>query len=104
LCCRETFGRNRLDCAAEKPSEGTGWIVLERDLRKEQAGLCWRETFGRNRLDCAGERPSEGTGWIVLQRDLRKEQTGFRHSRSCIDQISTLRVIIEQSLEFQSPL
>ena len=31
-------------------------------------------------------------------------QAGFRHNRSCIDQINTLRVIIEQSLEFQSPL
>jgi hypothetical protein len=29
---------------------------------------------------------------------------GFRHNRSCIDQINTLRVIIEQSVEFQSPL
>ena len=35
---------------------------------------------------------------------LRKEQAGFRHNRSCIDQISTLRVIIEQSVAFQSPL
>ena len=40
----------------------------------------------------------------VLGRGLRKEQAGFRHSRSCIDQINTLRVIIEQSLEFQSHL
>ena len=35
---------------------------------------------------------------------LRKEQAGFRQNRSCIDQINTLRVIIEQSIEFQSPL
>ena len=40
----------------------------------------------------------------VMDRGLRKEQAGFRHSRSCIDQINTLRVIIEQSLELQSPL
>ena len=40
----------------------------------------------------------------VLERGLRKERAGFRHSRSCIDQINTLRVIIEQSLEFQSHL
>ena len=40
----------------------------------------------------------------VLERGLRKEQAGLRHSRSCIDQISTLGVIIAQSLEFQSPL
>ena len=35
---------------------------------------------------------------------LQKEQAGFRHNRSCIDQINTLRVIIEQSVKFQSPL
>jgi hypothetical protein len=35
---------------------------------------------------------------------LQKEQVGFRHNRSCIAQINTLRMIIEQSFEFQSPL
>ena len=39
-----------------------------------------------------------------LKMGLRKEQAGFRHNRSCIDQINTLRVIIEQFVEFQSPL
>jgi hypothetical protein len=44
--------------------------------------------------------------WIknAMEMGLRKEQAGFRHNRSCIDQISTLRMIIEQSVEFQSPL
>jgi len=41
---------------------------------------------------------------ISLEMGPRKEQAGFRHSRSCIDQLSTLRVIIEHSVEFQSPL
>jgi len=40
----------------------------------------------------------------LLEMDLRKEQAGFRHNRSCIAQINTSRVIIEQSVEFQSPL
>ena len=35
---------------------------------------------------------------------LREEQAGFRKGRSCIDQIATLRIIIEQSIEWQSPL
>jgi len=35
---------------------------------------------------------------------LRKEQAGFRHNSSRVDQINTLRVITEQSVEFQSPL
>jgi len=39
-----------------------------------------------------------------LEMGLRKEQAGFRQNRSCIDQINTLRVITEQSVEFQSPL
>ena len=39
-----------------------------------------------------------------LEMGLRKEQAGFRHNRSCIDQINTLRVIMEQSVKFQSPL
>jgi len=39
-----------------------------------------------------------------VERGLRKEQAGFCHSKSCIDQINTLRIIIEQSVEFRSPL
>jgi hypothetical protein len=40
----------------------------------------------------------------LLEKGLQKEQAGFHCNRSCIDQISTLRVIIEQSFEFQWPL
>ena len=35
---------------------------------------------------------------------LREEQAGFRKGRSCSEQIFTLRTIIEQSLEHQTPL
>jgi sorting nexin-29 len=35
---------------------------------------------------------------------LRKEQAGFRPHRSCVDQINTLRIVVEQSLEYRSPL
>ena len=35
---------------------------------------------------------------------LRDEQAGFRAGRSCTDQITTLRIIIEQSLEWNSAL
>lgn len=35
---------------------------------------------------------------------LRDQQAGFRKSRSCTDQITTLRIILEQSLEWNSPL
>ena len=35
---------------------------------------------------------------------LRDQQAGFRAGRSCADQIATLRIILEQSLEWNSPL
>nr|KAG5705129.1 hypothetical protein BaRGS_030846 [Batillaria attramentaria] len=35
---------------------------------------------------------------------LRDQQAGFRQNRSCVDQIATLRIIVEQSLEWNSPL
>ena len=39
-----------------------------------------------------------------IDRLLREEQAGFRNERPCTDHIATLRVIIEQSLEWNSPL
>ena len=55
--------------------------------------------------------PSKILERIILERiraavdeKLRDEQAGFRAGRSCVDQIATLRIIIEQSLEWQSPL
>ncbi len=55
--------------------------------------------------------PSKVLARVILERirsaideKLRDEQAGFRCGRSCTDQIATLRVIIEQSLEWQSPL
>ena len=41
---------------------------------------------------------------IVLDAKLRVEQAGFRAGRSCTDQIATLRIIVEQSIEWQSSL
>ena len=40
----------------------------------------------------------------AIDERLRDEQAGFRPKRSCIDQILTLRIIIEESVEFQSNL
>ena len=39
-----------------------------------------------------------------LEPLLRKEQAGFRPHRSCVDQINTLRIVVEQSIEYRSPL
>lgn len=35
---------------------------------------------------------------------LRKEQAGFRAHKSCVDHVNSLRVIVEQSVEWRSPL
>lgn len=39
-----------------------------------------------------------------LESSLRDEQAGFRAGRGCIDQSNTLRLVIEQSTEYQAPL
>ena len=55
--------------------------------------------------------PSKVLTRIILERmkksidqKLRDEQAGFRKERSCINQIATLRVIVEQTMEWQTPL
>ena len=40
----------------------------------------------------------------AIDKQLREEQAGFRKNRSTIDQIATLRIIVEQSLEWNSEL
>ena len=40
---------------------------------------------------------------MTLNSKLRDHQAGFHQKRSCTDQISTLRIIIEQSIEWNSP-
>ena len=39
-----------------------------------------------------------------VDRTLRDQQAGFRPGRPCIDQITRLRIIVEQSIEWNSPL
>jgi len=39
-----------------------------------------------------------------LEPKMRPEQAGFRSNRACVDHINTLRIIVEQSVEFCSPL
>jgi flagellum-specific peptidoglycan hydrolase FlgJ len=55
--------------------------------------------------------PSKVFSRILLNRiktvtdcKLREEQAGFRQGRSCTDHIATLRNIVEQSMEWESPL
>ena len=55
--------------------------------------------------------PSKIFNRVILNRikdavdpSLRDNQAGFRKNRSCTDQIATLRIIIEQSQEWRTPL
>jgi hypothetical protein len=40
----------------------------------------------------------------AVDKVLREEQCGFRKGRGCVNQIFTLRLIIEKCLSFQTPL
>jgi hypothetical protein len=42
--------------------------------------------------------------WKAVDEQLREQQAGFRKDRSCTDQIAALRIIIEQSLEWNTSL
>ena len=55
--------------------------------------------------------PGKVLNRIILERmkgtvdqTLREQQAGFRQDRSCTDQIATLRIIVEQSIEWNSSL
>ena len=55
--------------------------------------------------------PGKVLNRIILERmkgevdkTLREEQAGFRQDRSCTDQIAILRIIVEQSIEWNSSL
>ena len=55
--------------------------------------------------------PSKILARIILERmkntidkELRDEQAGFRKEKSCTDEIATLRVMVEQTLEWQISL
>ena len=41
---------------------------------------------------------------VEVDSIMREEQVGFRENRSCTDQIAALRMIIEQSQEWNSEL
>ena len=40
----------------------------------------------------------------ALDKKLREELAGFRDGRNCTDKIATLRITVEQSIEWQSSL
>ena len=72
----------------------------------------------RDLRDCSNYRgtvllstPGKVLNRVLLERmkeavnpKLRDQQAGFRRNRSCADQIASQRIIVEQSLEWNSPL
>ncbi|XP_030762005.1 uncharacterized protein LOC115886842 [Sitophilus oryzae] len=83
-------------CSIVKDKEGNILASKEDQLHR------WTEFFSKPQQIIATviqKRISD-----ALEPTLRKEQADFRPQRSCIDQINTLRIIIEQSQEFRSPL
>ena len=86
---------------------------------KEEVPADWKEGYliklpkKGDLSSCANYRgitllsvPAKAFNRILLERMksavdplLRDQQAGFRQNRSCVDQIATLRIIVEQSLE-----
>ena len=95
--------------------EGGGTGPVER--RNYQAAKK-KKKKKRDLRDCSNYRgimllstPGKVLNRILLERmkeavdpKLRDQQAGFRRNRSCADQIASLRILVEQSLEWNSPL
>lgn len=76
-------------------------IPKKGDLRqcKNYEGIMLLSTPGKVLNHILLERLQKG-----VDEKLRENQAGFRKNRSCGDQIATLRIIIEQSIEWNSPV
>ncbi|XP_076452167.1 uncharacterized protein LOC143287768 [Babylonia areolata] len=98
--------------------------LFEKIWEEEEVPADWKEGYliklpkKGDLSNCANYRgitllsvPGKVFNRILLERMksavnplLRDQQAGFRQNRSCIDQIATLRIIVEQSLEWNSSL
>ena len=98
--------------------------ILGRIWEKQELPKDWREGHlvklpkKGDLTDCSNYRgimllsvPGKVLNRVILERikkavdsHLRDEQAGFRQNRSCLDQIATLRIIIEQSIEWNASI
>jgi len=62
-------------------------------------GITLRNTIGKILAIIIHNRLKE-----ELEPKMRPEQAGFRSNKACADHINTLRIIVEQSIEFCAPL
>ena len=121
-------GPDGIPCEALKADIETTVYMLyplfEKIWEVEEVPLDWKEGYliklskkgdlsnctnyrGITLLDVSGKV----FNWVLLNRmkdeidtKFRDQQAGFRKDRSCVDQIATLRIIIEQSCEWNFPL
>ena len=100
------------------------YSLFSKIWEKEEVPAQWKEGIiiklpkKGDLRDCSNYRgimllstPGKVLNRILLERmkeavdpKLRDQQAGFRQNRSCADQIASLRIIVEQSLEWNSPL
>ena len=99
------------------------WKIIERIWKQEKVPQDWKGFLVKvptkgDQSECENHRgimllsvPGKVFNRIMMQRlktavdkKLRDHQAGFRKERSCIDQITSLRIIIEQSLEWNASL
>ncbi|VDO77720.1 unnamed protein product [Schistosoma curassoni] len=91
-------------------------ILFKKIWEEEQVLMDWKERHHikipkkGNLSKCENYRgitllsvPGKVFNRVLLNRD-RDQQAGFRKHRSCTDQIVTIRIIIEQSIEWNSSL
>ena len=100
------------------------YILFSKIWEREEIPAEWKEGIfiklpkKGDLRDCSNYRgimlssvPCKVLNRILLERikeavdpKLRDQQAGFRRNRSCADQMASLRIIVEQSLEWNSPL
>ena len=116
--CRVGQGTNRSHQSRYRHSCQHAIQPLHQDLREGGGtGLVERRNHHQGDLrDCSNNRgimllstPSKVLNRILLERmkeavdpKLRDQQAGFRRNKSCADQIASLRINVEQSLEWNS--
>ena len=97
----------------EVPAQWKGGITIKLPKKKKK-----KKKKKRDLRDCSNYRgimllsvPGKVLNRVLLERmkeavdpKLRDQQAGFRRNRSCADQIARMRIIVEQSLEWNSPL
>ena len=97
---RELLNRPTPDSPPDIPSAETE-LPISCDLRdcSNYRGIMLLSTPGKVLNRILLERMKE-----AVDPKLRDQQAGFRRNRSCADQIASLHIIVEQSLEWNSPL